>query len=312
MYPIAGMATGVMAASLLLYFLSNPEKKALTDSARQQDEGSYLRLSDGVTHYAIDGAGAAKRAVLLHGGTVPSWMWKDQSEALRRAGFQVLRYDMYGKGCSDRPDIRYDRATYRRQLLELVDKLGWDAPFDLVGHSFGGAVAISFAAAYPERVRRLVLISPIMKNYPVPRVFRPKGIGEIALRLFGIGSMKKRVSQWFAHHPKKTHLMSLFEQQMAYTGFQRAFLSMVRGDAFGDYSAAYQTVGQQKRDSLLIWGAQDSEVKREIIDAIRSCMPGLQLIEVENAGHGIVFEASEQVSRIVTDFLSRQSAGVDR
>lgn len=305
---VLGIFTTLLAVVIVLYIYLNPEKQELNENNRQQLGGTYIHLSDGVTHYQIKGDNEKKRVVLLHGGTVPSWMWDAQTEALSKAGFQTLCYDMYGRGYSDRPSIIYDRASYQRQLRELLDALGWQTPVDLIGHSFGGAAAVNFAAAFPERIKNLALISPVMKNYPIPQVFRLRGIGEIALRLFGISSMKKRVSQWLAYHPNRNQMIPLFEKQMTYQGFQRAFLSMARSDAFNDYSTAYQSVGQQKHNSLLIWGTQDSEVKKEIIDNIRSLMPSIQLIEIESAGHGIVFEAPEKISQIVTAFLAQPYA----
>ncbi len=289
---------------MILYIIRNPETEELNDTIRHQLGGSYIRLSDGVTHYEIKGTNAEKRVVLIHGGTIPFWMWDDQSDALHHAGFQVLRYDMYGRGYSDRPYITYNKLTYQRQLLELVNNLGWQDHFDLVGHSFGGAVAINFTAAFPNRVRKLVLISPVMKNYPVPPAFRPFLIGEILLRFSGINKMKKRIKQWLTDHPRKEEMMTLFVKQIVFKGFQRSFLSMIRHDSFDDYTSVYQTVGHQKRESLLIWGVQDTEVKKEIIEDIQVCIPHIQLAYIENAGHGIVFQTPQEIIQIITRFLS--------
>jgi pimeloyl-ACP methyl ester carboxylesterase len=301
---IVSIVTIILLFVIGLYVLRKPEKHELNGKARQQIGGTYVRLSDGVTHYKLEGTDTGKRVVLVHGGTIPLWMWDDQVQALCEAGFQVLRYDMYGRGYSERPHIIYNQACYKRQLLELVDSMKWDAPFDFVGYPLGGATVINFTATHPERVRKLILISPVMKNYHIPRTFRPVGVGEVFARLIGIQFMIKRVGQWFAHHPIGDQMTALFAQQATYKGFQRSLLSMIRHDAFDDYTPVYQTVGRQARESLLIWGTEDTEILPPVIEDIRVCIPSIRVMLVEGAGHGIVFQAPEKVTDAIMNFLS--------
>ena len=100
----------------------------------------------GVTHYQWEGPLEGPVVVLVHGATVPMWVWNRLAADLAEGGFRVLRYDKFGRGYSDRPDLRYNRNLYRKQLLELVDKLGLKKPFDLVGLSLGGATAVNFTS----------------------------------------------------------------------------------------------------------------------------------------------------------------------
>lgn len=303
-----GIIIGIVAIILLvvigLYMLRNPEKHELNDRMRQQIGGTYIHLTNGVTHYKIEGTDTGRRVVLVHGGTIPLWMWDDQAKALCEAGFRVLRYDMYGRGYSDRPHIIYNQACYKRQLVELVDRLNWQDPFDVVGYSLGGATVTDFTATHPERVRKLILISPVMKNFPIPRMFRPLGAGEFLARLIGIQFMSKRMGRWFTHHPRREQMTALFAQQATYKGFQRSLLSMIRHDAFDDYTPVYQTVGQQARESLLIWGTEDTENLLPVIEDIRVCIPSISVIFVEGVGHGIVYQAPEKVTAAILNFLS--------
>jgi pimeloyl-ACP methyl ester carboxylesterase len=129
--------------------------------------------------------------VLVHGGTIPLWTWDRQVPVLIAAGYRVLRYDAFGRGYSDRPAVVHDRNLYMSQLRELVDTLGISGPFDLIGTSQGGGTAVTFTATYPQRVRRLVLISPVVRDFAVPRLFQVPIIGEIAARAFGMRLVAK-------------------------------------------------------------------------------------------------------------------------
>jgi len=143
-----------------IYHILDPENNELNEIERARLGGTYIRLSDGMTHYKLEGPDAGSIVTLVHGGTVPIWTWDKQVQALNDAGFRILSYDKYGRGYSDRPDVTYDQELYKRQLLELVDKLALKEPFDLIGLSLGGGTAVNFTAKYPDRVRKLISAHP--------------------------------------------------------------------------------------------------------------------------------------------------------
>ncbi|MFJ1753478.1 alpha/beta fold hydrolase [Kitasatospora sp. NPDC088134] len=101
-------------------------------------------------------AGDGPAVVLLHSSVGDRRMWDGQWEALRAAGHRVVRCDFRGFGetpCADRP---YDNVT---DLVELLDGLGIERAA-LVGASFGGRIALQFAALHPGRVDSLTLLCP--------------------------------------------------------------------------------------------------------------------------------------------------------
>ncbi len=107
-------------------------------------------------HAASLGAGPA--VVLLHGlfvGSMASWYFT-AGPALA-AHHRAILYDQRGHGRSSRADSGYDLATLRGDLAAVLD--AYDEPrADLIGHSYGGLVALDFALHHPERVRRLVIV----------------------------------------------------------------------------------------------------------------------------------------------------------
>src|SRR5947208_3905594 len=143
-YAVALLTLFVLVPAAL-YFTLDPERLELDDAARKSAAGQFVRLSDGYTHYELAGPDAGPLVVLAAGISVPYYIWDPTFAALVQAGFRVLRYDYYGRGYSDRPDIAYTQDAYIRQLTELVDGLHIVAPVDLAGLSFGGSVATSFA-----------------------------------------------------------------------------------------------------------------------------------------------------------------------
>ena len=286
-----------------VYYLLDPEHNELNESEREKLGGTYIKLSQGVTHYKLTGATGGKVVILVHGGTVPLWTWDNQIKFLNDAGFRTLSYDQFGRGYSDRPAVIYDQELYTRQLLELVDKLKITQKFDLIGYSLGGGIAVNFTAQYPDKVQKLVIISPLVNNFKVPTIFQIPVIGEFAARIIGIKTIVDRSSGLFEGNPKSETYSKLFAEQTTYKGFQRSLLSMLRNNAIGDYTNDYQLLGKQKREILLIWGRNDTEITKDMIKDIRSFLPRLKFKPVENAGHGIVFQKTEIINKLIIDFL---------
>jgi pimeloyl-ACP methyl ester carboxylesterase len=300
---LAAFFISLFVIAVGIYFFLDPEVNELNEAVRTKLGGSYIQLSDGMTHYKLEGPQDAKVVVLVHGATTPIWTWDQQVPALTKAGFRVLSYDMFGRGYSDRPDVTYDQELYLRQLKELADELGLTQPFDLIGVSLGGGTAVNFTARYPDRVDKLVLISPLINNYKVPSYFGIPVFGEFLARLAGIRVISNRFASLIGNHPESEKYTRLFVAQTTYKGFEQSILSMLRNDAVGDYRPAYQIVGRQKREVLLIWGTEDTGVTKPMVNDIQSLVPRLTFKPVEGVGHGIVFQKSETVNKLIINFL---------
>lgn len=123
----------------------------------------HLPRGEHTLHVATLGEGPA--VVCSHGllvGSLASWYFT-LGPALASA-HQVVMYDQRGHGRSSPVNAGFDLATLRQDLGAVADHAG--GVVDLVGHSYGGLVALSWAAAHPERVRRLVLVDAPLPPSP--------------------------------------------------------------------------------------------------------------------------------------------------
>ena len=115
------------------------------DQLRRSLPGSFITLSAGVTYYELAGQLDWSLVVLIHGLSVPSYIWEPTFKALARAGFCVLRFDLFGRGYSDRPKAAYTLTFFVNQLCELLETLNLRQSLSVVGLSMGGPVAADFA-----------------------------------------------------------------------------------------------------------------------------------------------------------------------
>jgi pimeloyl-ACP methyl ester carboxylesterase len=96
--------------------------------------------------------------LLIHGMVSDSTTWTRAAEQLAELGHRVLAPDLLGHGDSDKPEDGYQLSDFADSLATLLTELKV-AEVTVVGHSFGGAVAMQLAYDHPELVRRLVLVS---------------------------------------------------------------------------------------------------------------------------------------------------------
>ena len=123
------------------------------------DPGDMVALAGTALHVRESGPQGAQAVVMLHGLASSLHTWQGWAEAMTPE-FRVIRLDLPGSGLSP-PDAGGSYADERSVglLLALLDQRGV-ARADIIGNSIGGRIAWRFAAAHPERVRRLVLVSP--------------------------------------------------------------------------------------------------------------------------------------------------------
>ena len=100
--------------------------------------------------------GKGKEVLCLHGLTANSRFWDCLASALS-PHHQIIALDLRGRGFSDKPPAGYSINTHGQDVLALIDDLGLERPI-LMGHSLGAFIALVFAARYPDRVDRLILV----------------------------------------------------------------------------------------------------------------------------------------------------------
>ncbi len=283
----------------------------MTAKVRDGRPDDYVTLSEGVTHYELAGPGEGPPVVLIHGFSVPLFVWDPTFEALREAGHRVLRYDLFGRGASERPRGRYDLARFERQLVELVTALDLGPRVDLVGLSMGGAIAVGVTDRHPDLVRRLVLIDPAGLFASLPwalRLVRVPWVGEVVVALLGrwilIASLEADI-----HRPgEMAALLGRYrEPYLAQTrrwSFFRALLSTVRHGPLSGLDDAYARVGEQARRPLLIWGREDRTVPFALSERARTLLPDAEFHAIDGAGHAPHLERPGVVNKLMIEYLN--------
>jgi len=287
-----------------LYAALDPERLELDQSVRSSAPGQFVKLGDGFTHYELGGPADGRLVVLAAGATVPYYIWDPTFDALVHAGFRVLRYDYYGRGYSDRPNVPFTQELYVRQFAELLEALHLTQPFDLAGLSFGGAVITSVAARYPTRVRSLVYFDPAFRTpqtlsalESMPRLWN------VLTAIFDERSWADGQLGDFVHPERFPDWPARYRVQLQYRGFRRSRLSDLVNNVETDQRDELQSVGSHPRPVLVVWGRQDPNVPFELSASLMGVMPSAQLVAVDEAGHLPQWEQPKIVHAALLDFL---------
>ncbi len=297
----------------------------MNDALRAQAEGAFISLAEGICHYQLLlppdragdsswnpqlGAPSSDLIVLIHGFSAPYFVWDPIVPFLLNLGIGVLRYDLFGRGYSDRPPGPYTIHRFVRQLCDLLDGLSIHHPVHLAGLSMGGPIAASFAASHPQRVRSLILIAPAgaqpVSLWPA-RLARLPLLPEILLALVGEGQLLQRLAADLFDPRLVERFITRYRPQTRIRGFRRALLSTARSGMLDSFLETYRRVGKLAIPTLILWGEADRAVPIRQSRLLCQAIPQAEFHPIQGAGHLPYHERPEAVQAMLSAFLSRYS-----
>ncbi len=224
--------------------------------------------------------------VFLHGVPTSSDDW---IPFLERIG--GIAPDLIGFGRSSKAgNLDYTLDGLTDFLERLLDHLQIGR-LQLVGHDWGGAVALVFAQRNPGRVERLALLNavPLLASgfrwHRFARVWRAPVVGELAMGatnkwLLARSLRAGAVSPQAWPRARIDAIWQQFDQ-----GTQRAILRLYRAEDEQRLAAAGARIGELAAPALVIWGERDPWLNPELGEAYASALPHAALERVPDAGH---------------------------
>ena len=285
------------------------ESLDLTDEVRAAQDGSFISLPSGNTHYSVEGEGE-KWAVLVHGYATPYFIYDKVAEGLIAAGYKILRYDLLGRGLSERVEGPYTPALFAKQLEEIVDAVLGDKPFVLVGTSMGGTITTTYTGSHPDRVQKLVLLAPAGMHFKPPfymKLAKIKGLGEFLFKTISGKVLVKNCAKEmiYSGEDAKNEYREKFAFYAQYKGMSAATLSSLRNTIlnFDEARKGYDGVAAAKTPVLVIWGTADATMPYYQNVEMQAVLPQMKLITYENSGHIFLYDEGERTVKDVVAFL---------
>jgi pimeloyl-ACP methyl ester carboxylesterase len=259
--------------------------------------------------------------VLLHGKNFDGEYWAQTTRVLADHGYRVIVPDQIGFGKSSKPDIDYHFDLLAANTKALLDHLGI-ARATIVGHSFGGMLAVYFARDYPQITARLVLENPIgLEDYRSaiqPPTFDSLFNAEMAQTA---ASYRSFMHAFFVGWPPEAeHSVDVFARVLHSGEYPR----WAKASALTSQMIFNEPIRQEypllKMPVLLVIGQGDRSVffrryaKPQEIATLghwpelgrkaAKDIPNAQLVEIQGSGHVPHLEHADEFNAVLIKFLS--------
>lgn len=248
-------------------------------------------------------SGRGEPVLFLHGNPDSADLWQDVIARLQNR-YRCIAIDLPGFGRSKAPrafDVSIENLG--RFIDGVVESVGVNGPINLVAHDFGGAFAIAFASAHPNKVRRLVAI-----NYPFfvgnykwhswARIWRTPLVGELSMV-----TLTWPAFRWLLKQASK----KLTDEQI------RRTYSLVTSESKRIMLRLYRAIGPEefrkweprmleataKVPTLVLWGQHDPYVPEWVADKFGA----RRVARFEESGHWPPAEVPELVSAELVNFF---------
>jgi len=251
------------------------------------------------THMNVLRLGSGEPVVLVHGYGGDTGMWYFNTGALARR-HSVYAVDLPGFGRSGRVVADDPIADFTGWLLRLLEREGLSRAH-IVGSSMGGGVALNFAAEHPQRVHKLVLVSPAGLGEGLNHGFLDNFVAaeepEALRRVFGDAFADPAV---FGDDMLQ-HMMA-YKQSPGANDVLRRVKAALSG-ANGESLNLRDRLERVQAPTLVVWGRHDRVVPVAHAEEARR-IPDARVEILEDAGHIPQVERADRFNQLVLDFLA--------
>ncbi|XP_013774540.1 epoxide hydrolase 4-like [Limulus polyphemus] len=282
----------------------------------------YVELKEVKLHYVTNGNSQNPLMVLIHGFPDFWFSWRNQLKEFCK-DYWVVAIDMRGYGESEKPEgIRaYQVSKIEDDIKQLLNALGRKSGV-IVGHDWGGCVAWSLAAHYPEIVEQLIIM-----NAPHPRnfeetlhsnlhqffkswyifFFQLPLVPELDFCAKDLAVFDKEFcsdGRSICSEEEIEAYKYYFSQPGAFTppiNFYRAAIGWLRKDLQEEYDGF-----RIKAPTLVIWGEKDKYLVPELATGCARYTDNYTLRIIENASHWVHLDHAEEVNKHMWSFLKKQ------
>lgn len=281
-------------------------------------EEHYIATNGINLHVIQAGPKDGPLVILLHGFPEFWYGWKHQIPYLARAGYRVWAPDQRGYNLSDKPKgvAAYDLDDLSDDIMGLIDAAGKEKAF-LVAHDWGAGVAWWSANRYPERIERMVILNvphhAVMERTIKSSLtqlrkswymffFQLPWLPERLIRSNnwenGIRSLRESSQPGTFSEDDFRHYRNAWSQPHAFTSMINWYRAIMRKRPKSLPSPRISV------PTLMIWGAQDEFLSREMAaKSIELCDEG-RLVMIEEATHWVQHEEPERVNELIGEFFS--------
>ena len=268
-----------------------------------QLNAEFIQLSKGFTYYKWENKDSnTTPIVLVHGFSVPSYIWDPTFDLLSENGNSVISLDLYGRGFSQNLNDDYTDELFANQVIDLIENLDIKS-VKLVGLSNGGRVISKVADLKPELVDKLIYVASSgfrVVNEAIDKKVSKKEVNDFIEKNYP--TISKGQLADFKYPENHIGWDEKYEDLLKYKGFARALISTRKNH----YTMDRIHVKIQNSDIPVytIWGDSDNVVVyKKFEKRIELILPKRKEFFILESGHLPHMENPEQFNRILLSII---------
>ena len=265
---------------------------------------SFVDLEEGFTFYNSANQNSQKTpVVLIHGFSVPSYIWNPTYVMLREKGFYIISLDLYGRGNSKNIEGDYTDELFANQVLQLLNHLEIEKA-NFVGLSNGGRVISKIADINSNIVGDLIYVAS--SSFMNKSKALETDVSEKEVREF-IGNnyptIAKGQLQDFKYPENFEGWDDKYEELLKYKGFARALISTTKNHYTMD--EIHENINNLNLPVYTIWGDSDNVVVYdEFSERLNELLPNRNEYFISNSGHLPHMENQDEFNKVILSILN--------
>jgi len=257
-------------------------------------EEEQILVNNLKVNYKIAGEGPA--ILVLHGWGGSSGSWNRLQEILAQKGYQVVIPDFPGFGKSVTPREPWSLQNYTEFITNFIQQLNLEN-FYLIGHSFGGRIAIRFVTQYPEKIKKLILCdSAGIKSKPGLKTRIIYWVARVGNAVFSPKHLQR-------FKDSARNFFYIFLRNRDYVkanGTMRETIKkVINEDLLEDLSKI-------KTKTLIIWGSQDRMVPLRYAYIFKEKVENSVLEIIPKIGHSPHLETPAKLAELILKFFNQK------
>ncbi len=306
LYACLALVALIVAAGLWLYTPDKPRRRL--EASYFGGHADYVDAIGAHLHLRDQGPPGAPALIFIHGfgSSLLTWdAWADRLQAT----YRVIRFDLPGFGLTGAdPTGDYSDRRAGQIIAALMDRLGLQRA-TLIGNSLGGRVAWMFAADHPDRVDKLVLISPdgfASPGFEYGRTPDVPLVMQLLPYVMPRPLLRSSLAPAYADPARLTEArVTTYYDMMLAPGVRRAIIARMRQDTRQDPTERLRRI---QAPTLLLWGEKDGMIPFANAADYARAMPHATVAALPDLGHVPFEEAPERSLAPVLAFLAEPPA----
>lgn len=307
-----GGAVGAVVAWKFLTRAGEVNWEKVSDKVHHPEHSHFTEVDGATIHYQEFGEATNPTLLLIHGYTASTFAWHSVAPRFADEGFHVVAVDLLGFGYSDKPAwFEYTIEAQARMITRLMNRLGIGTA-TIVGSSYGGAVALTVALDYPERVEKLVAVGAVIndkvKSHPILRLAAVPGVGELVTPFLVDSKRFMRMRMRNTLAPENHHLITQdrVESIIRPLAAANAHRSILLTSRHWNAERIEEDLQYVKQPTLIIWGENDAVIPMENAEKLYGSILNSRLVVLKNCGHVPQEEKPELFAELVTGFCKNR------